>query len=54
MSKYFIVNSREKALKLKELTGQRYYVFKNGEIFSFLRTKAILDAWEIVKIQLNI
>lgn len=52
MSKYFVVNSREKAMSLKNKTGQRYMVF--GENYSFVKTEELLQAWEETKKELKI
>ena len=48
-SKYFVVRTRDDAMRIKNYTGQRYYVYDDGKTFSFKRTNKVLEAWELLK-----
>ena len=52
-NKYFYVFNREEAEKIKQLTGQYYYVFddkeKEGKIYSFVRNNSIMIAYRTIK-----
>ena len=52
-NKYFYVFNREEAEKIKQLTGQYYYVFddkeKKGKIYSFVRNNSIIIAYRTIK-----
>ena len=52
-NKYFYVFNREEAEKIKQLTGQYYYVFDDKEkkvkIYSFVRNNSIIIAYRTIK-----
>ena len=48
MSKYFVVNTRDCAERISQITGKKFLVWDNGTKFTFVRCEEVKRAYDYI------